>query len=524
MSRRVVAAGSAFAALVAGHALAQAAPAWCNMPDAQKLSLSGNDLERLYTETDARNVVMTVVAATCYPDEDARGQAKQIELTRQAWSKKLGMTDADWADAAAWAQAPQYERNNLNLWPTKKRAWSAYTPIDQYGAIKNSTLGDSSATHDQAYMVDAFGAKLTEVGRLAYITECIRDEESTAPVRWAMCAGDVAAFDAKKFETELRGDTDHNGFERMTLRFALYEALPNIAAHAGKVKELKAKDPAYAKMFDIAEQATKDFAKVDPKLLELMGKIDDARVTNSRKASEGCEVVTWDAFKGAVAAIGAKPFAALKGEDNWDFFRGAVGKIVSTPNGYLASLALNQCGVLKDDENYLVRELGENMAFWPGFRGPRNATHTAILTAGLELDDRDARIDYPDLSRPWLHRQTGSSGGGRGVVASIKIKGDKATVEFKKEKVKQTRCTKGHYTNRVIQITSSGSVIYQYVCTKEITETIVVAPSPPLTVNARYVAGLKAGMYVVIVEDVVTVAYPKSSAAAPAVLAGVAVK
>jgi hypothetical protein len=517
MSRHSVIAALVLAGAWTAPSLATAAPAWCNVEGAQKLAVSS--LDDLYSEDDPRDALMTLVAATCYPDSDAKAQAKQIETTRQAWSKKLAMTDADWADAADWAQRPQVERNSPSIYATEKRAWTAFTPIDQYGAILNSTMGDSSKVTDAEYLVDALGDKLTETGRFAYISLCI--QERSGPVRWAMCQPDIAALNLTKLATELRGDTQHNGYQRMTIRLAVFESGPKLAEHANRVKELKAKDPAYAKMFTLAEGAWKSWASVDASLVALMTNIDDARVTNSRKASEGCEAKTWDAWKRVVGGIPAKSFAALKGEDNWSFFSPAIALILNNPNGYLAGLALNQCGMLNKDTNYLVRELGENLGSWPGFRGPRGASHTTILTAGLELDDRDQRIEYPDLERPWLHRQTGSSGGGKGVVASMKTSGAKTTIEFKKEKVKQTRCTKGHYTNRVTQITSSGSIIYQYICTAEVNETIIVAPFPPATVNSRYVEALKVGMLVTVVEDVVAVAYKGET---PVVVAGVGVK
>lgn len=104
-------------------------------------------------------------------------------------------------------------------------------------------------------------------------------------------------------------------------------------------------------MFELAEQARKEFAAADPKLLALMGRMDDARVTKSRKASQGCTAETWQAFTGVVSAIGAKPFAALKSDDNWSFVRTAVSALIGTPNGYLAALALNQCGGFENDTN-----------------------------------------------------------------------------------------------------------------------------------------------------------------------------
>jgi hypothetical protein len=513
--------GALLAAAWVAPGVALSAPAWCDVEGAQKLHTTS--LEDLYTTTDARDAVLLIVGGTCYPDQDAQAQAKQIEQSRQAWSKKLNMNDADWKDAAEWAQRPQVERNNTSIYATQKRAWSAYTPVDQYGGLKNSTLGDSSKVVDPHYMADAFGAKMTNAGRLAYIEECIRDDRDTAPVRFAMCAADIAAYDPAKLATELRGDTEHDGYQRMSIRFSAYELGPKLAEHAKKVKELQGKDPAYAKMFVLADEATKAWSKADPALVALMSNIDDARTTNSRKASEGCQEKTWDAWKKYVASIPAKEFAALKGEGEWDFLGPALGLILNSTNGYLAGLAMNQCAALDRNGNYLIRQLGGNLSRWPGFRGPRTAALTAITTAGLELDDRDARLEFPDLNRPWIMGSGSSSGGGKGVIASVKKKGDKAEIEFRKEKVKQTRCTKGHYTNRVTQITSSGQLIYQYICTAEVNETIIVAPFPPQTVDARFVGGLEPGQLVVVVEDVVVVAFKKGGST-PVVVGGVEVK
>lgn len=136
--------------------------------------------------------------------------------------------------------------------------------------------------------------------------------------------------------------------------------------------------------------------------------------------------------------------------------------------------------------------IGYAIVRWPGFRGPRTSTQTAILTAGLKLDDRNATIDYPDLGREWI-RGDGNSGSKHGAIASIKVEGETATITFAKNKITQNRCTKGHYTNRISQIMSDGTVVYYYVCDTEITETVEVAPSPPVKVGARYVFGLKPG-------------------------------
>ena len=45
----------------------------------------------------------------------------------------------------------------------------------------------------------------------------------------------------------------------------------------------------------------------------------------------------------------------------------------------------------------------------------------------------DARIDYPEVRHAWMDQNMSSSGGGRGIVAKVDVKGENATVTFKKE-------------------------------------------------------------------------------------------
>jgi len=500
---------------------ARAEPAWCKGAT-DRLNVYG-PLKDVYTATDPLDAVYTLVAATCFPDSDARAEARQLEATRQTWSKRLEMTEADWADAAVWASRSQGDRNAPTIYPSgDKAAWSTYTPIDQYGGLLNSTLGDSSRVTDPAYLADAFGAKLGEAGRLGYITRCLGS--NATPVEWAICQADIAAFDPRKLSAELRGDTAHDGYQRMVVRIAAYQIAPKLQQHAADVKALTTKDPGYAQMFTLAETARKEWSKADPQLVALVSSMDDARVTSSRKASEGCAARTWDAWKRVVSAIPAKRFAAIRPEPGNSFLEQASALVIGDANGYLASLALHLCFSFGDKPDYLIRILGAAMSRWPGFRGPRTAAHTAILTAGIVLDDRDARIEYPDVSRPWINGNASSGGGGTGGVASVKASGETTTIEFAKVKGQQEECVKGHTTNRITQIRSDGTLVYQYVCEKTRTVTFNEPPAPPQTVNSRYAAGLKKGMFVSVVEDVVTVAYAKSGAPAPSMVAGVPVK
>jgi hypothetical protein len=502
--------------LGADAAVASAAPAWCKGGDERPTY----DPKSLYTETDALFALLGLVAASCYPEADVARQGPQIAKTREAWSKRLGLTEADWADVSEWAHLPRHLRGDPKIDVTdRKAAWSAYSPLDQYGALVAGDLGQI----DMAYLADAFGSRLTQLGRLGYVMQCLGTSADRPAATYAMCATDAAALDAAKLAAEIRGDTTHGAADRMAVRIAAYELLGKLSKFNADVKALRAKDPAYETMFALGTAAHAQWEKVDPRWIALVADLDDARATGSRKKSAGCSAKSWEAWKSVVGAVPARTLAKILPQPGNEFGPQLVAQLVSEPDGYLAALAVAQCAQLEEKEDALSRVIGHSIQRWPGFRGPRTATQTAILTADLKLDDRDASIDVPNVMREWIGGDGNVGINGVGAIAKIEVEGERATIRFKKEKVTQTRCTKGHSTSRIRQIMGDGTVIYWYQCDQEITETIEVEPSPPIRVGARYVAGLKPGMTVRVSDDVPFVAYPKGKGT-PAVVTGVVVK
>jgi hypothetical protein len=126
----------------------------------------------------------------------------------------------------------------------------------------------------------------------------------------------------------------------------------------------------------------------------------------------------------------------------------------------------------------------------PGFRGPRTATMMAIGSAGIQLDDRNAKLMFPFADRTgWFRPQMGTKGGyGKGVLASVKSDGKTVHLTFVQKMVKQTQCAQTRETNHITRIDSNGTVRYQVVCVRS--ETVVVnKASDPQSVDARYAAG-----------------------------------
>lgn len=143
------------------------------------------------------------------------------------------------------------------------------------------------------------------------------------------------------------------------------------------------------------------------------------------------------------------------------------------------------------------------------------------MTSEITLDDRTAKINYPQVNRPF-GGSTSTGGGGEGVVAKVKANGAKTNVDFVKKPRKVSVCVNYKETNRIEQILPNGTLVYGYTCLKYGTETINDA-SPPVDVDTRYADGVKAGVHVETVENIVIMVSPKEGGTPTRVL-GIAVK
>ncbi|HEY0251062.1 MAG TPA: hypothetical protein VGC41_06020, partial [Kofleriaceae bacterium] len=158
---------------------------------------------------------------------------------------------------------------------------------------------------------------------------------------------------------------------------------------------------------------------------------------------------------------------------------------------------------------------------WPGFRGPRTGAITRITLAAPEFDDRNANVHYPHLDRFWMHDER-IAGQTIGIVATVKPKGDKATVAYKQKLVKSTYdtgCTQG----RLHSIRSDGSLEYEINCTGHVTVMVDRRPAPE-DIAARYATTLKPGMQSLIRKEAVFVVWAKEGDTIPALVLGQPVK
>jgi len=492
-------------------------PGWCKAYGGRA---DRESIESALQSENVRDAVASIVVNTCFPEDEAKKQAKELEAARQKIGQRLNMSEDAWADAAEWTSGQRSSRSDTypSNRPARDLAFSAHSPTQQYYTLIYDDL-------EINYKADVLDAKLTETGRLGYIFNCIKPRNvGDRAVQWAMCQGDIDAYDPKKIPAELKADQTASGFDRMIIRFMADRAAADLKAHAESVKQLIAKDEAYGKVFEAAKQGRKAFATVDAKLIAAALAMDDARVTESRKAYAGCLDKTWPALTKAIAALPAAKFGNMNADpDTTPYPVQAIGVIVGDPVGYLTANSYFICSKNESDTGPFANKLASAMMWWPGFRGPRTAAHSTILNAGIELDKKDAKLDFPTERLGWMGAGDGKGDYGRGVVGGVKVTGDTATITFAPKMEQQSRCTASKRTNRITRIDSSGNLIYETICTASKSVTVNTASSP-VTVGSRFLGGLKVGMNALVYQGAVQMAWAKNGAKLPSIVLGTAVK
>ena len=445
--------GSAFAEL----------PSWCGKSVFETNSYDANSLKR--TEPDY--IVRAIAKVLCSNSDEIQAHHSKAEELRKSWGTKLGMRDADWADAVAFIDNRDGSYPKVEL---SSKSIADFTPMDQWAAIHDGMKSGEIHVKD-VYAADMMHGRLTEVGRLAFLEFCVKERvEHSAMPHHAMCAGDVAAWDPAKFATQLSGDTAHDGATKMLLRLRALELADNLKTYQADRDKLFKKDDAYKKMVDAANQGRAEWEKGVGKnsaLLDLMLGMDSATLSGSRKLFSGCEDKTQAALVAAISRLPAKSFAGMNDvrDDPFGGFAKKAGPVlVNNPEVNIAANAWAQCHRQSAIADFLMASLQEV----PGFRGPRGAAFGALLNQKLEFDDVNAtKPRFPSFYEdvPYT-RRGGSLSSAGGVVDKVTKGKDSATVALQKTSAKRVDCVKSHRTNRVTRITSDGRLEYETICDK----------------------------------------------------------
>lgn len=499
-------------------------PAWC--PE-HAAGLKGTP-RMARPENDVEQRLAGVVFGKCNPRTAQGEEGAVVDAAYAELSKGLELTDADWADVMQFTEQPRSAEIRV---ADHKVAWTARDPVDQYATFQRPFMEvpGLGASLDIWYLGDIYGAQLSQSGHLAIAEKCL--EKENAPVVWAMCQGDIDALDFKQLSAELRADKSHDGFGKTTVRVAMYKVKNGLPAHAEAVAKLAAKDPAFKQLFELGATERKAWASRyndNKELVDLARAMDEALVTNSRKASAGCAPKAWELLAKAISHIPAKSLIAHRKEGEPDdiLYADEVlevlrNAIVAEPEGYLAAAAYATCHKLEKTNDKLAELLEPKLHHTIGFRGPRTGTAMRIALADLQFDDRATRIDFPDSQRYWWIGNSGA-GVGIGTVASVKAKGDKATVAFQ-QKLEKAYYDVGCKQGRLQGWRNDGSPQYELNCAGTKSYNIDRRPSP-IEVDARYTTNVKPGMPIAFTEGMVIEAWSKAEGGAPATVLGQPVK
>ena len=496
-------------------------PGWCKDASFD----TKYDLRDLSSQ-DVERVVITLAKATCKPSPEADAGKAQIEAARQAWGKKLLMNDADWADAVSFANV---DGRPADLAYAVKDL-TAMSAVDQYLTINSSIRIGRTYDFDQAdYLADMFEPNLTEVGRLAYISKCIRARDA---VVYAQCQGDIDAFDKAKFAVQLRSDTGHPGANKMRIRLEMYALPKKLKEQAAEVKQILAKDAAYKQLWDAAAKGRAQFASTiaqDKELLALATKLDSANWFKSRKQYEGCAEITEASLMKVISTkvpastfkdVGRDtPFAKDDRTSDRKTVSEKVAPLLSDiPELMFVAGPYIECHGDKSSKSAFLESL---FSYSPGFRGPRRAALTAITKEKVVLDDMDAQITYPRTGQPFETAYAKSSFGG--VVKSVKDAEDGILVALEELLVKREECVKSHYTKKVTRVNSDGSLSYELICDQMGIVTYDDTPSDS-KIDKIYKPLLKKGVQYSAVGYAVLAVWKDKNAKLPSYVLGAEVK
>lgn len=473
----LLAAASGVVALASGTAFA-GPPAWCKGASTDKPSMS--DLG----SKDARTVLKALVGVECNPDAEVEAHRAEIEKARAAWGKRLGMSEGDWADAVAYTSERDYDiKPDMT---TKK--FVEMTPIDQWIAIGKAEA-DIQGGMDAYYVADIFDAKLSEVGRLALIDACIRNDNS---ILWAACQDDIDKLDFNRLYDQLRADANHGGDIRQKIRMLAYDMPAQLKEHADKVAKLKAEDPAWKKAFDIGASSRTEWAAIaakNAKYLALAAEMESAMVAKSRSMFDGCDDKTYAALGEAMSTIPAKTFAKMHDVRD-DPFKGfasaALPVAMKTPAVNLAAIAVSICNQRKG----IAAILGGALSTTSSLRGPHNFAIAKMADASLQLDDMSKQIYWPKMRHPYESGSYLASAGAH--IKSIKKNGDHLTVESAPMMVTTEDCVSEHVGKHIERVHDDGRVDYERICDKTAMRKHDVSWAP-FDVDARYAKLLKVG-------------------------------
>lgn len=393
--------------------------------------------------------------------------------------------------------------------PDKSVSIMDWTPVQQYkfgDEIFNTTRIGRMAE------ADMFGDKVSQLVRAQVVDECLRyakpDAEATAV--WAICGDDAKALDPKKAEAEVKGEVGDDRDGERAVEFV--QTTKDKAMKIGAAVEAAAKDDkGLQQILKIGDDARAEWkayvGKNGANVALMMSMFDGIRSNKSNhKSFDGCWDKTYPAFSKLVKAT------KFPWELENDYLPGYFNQLLTTTDSFVTATAFAEC-------SYAQHKAGEALVA-AAFNHRAGLLRVGPRTiAASNLSDEEMKVKFADRSLSWrpMWQQIGSGTEtckvqgindiapimtpNHGVIGKVKVDGDVAMISFKGDSVEE--CLQWADTNKV-QSVNNGNVMYEKKCLKR---GKVANQENDTEVPAKFVAGLKAGVSVLIVYNMPVTAW-----------------
>ncbi len=353
--------------------------------------------------------------------------------------------------------------------------------------------------------LDQLGAKASMLARFAAVEDCyqasmgLRHIDEMPLLLLVLCSREQ--LDAGKAYAEIDKTAGLNDTTRKDLRRTVKVASAAAAKATALVATKAKEDPGIAKLVAIADLQVKEWAAPSAtraKLIANLESMEAATKANKHSAFAGCDVTTRAAWEEVLAGL---DLPKVPSEHVLTTF---VDATLASAEGYLAYKALRLCSASMEDNFYKGGDIiGSDVTR----RGPRTGTLAAWINASSEIkfDNRDLKME--DLLRGGSYNDGLGLVEGqryqrivRGVIERIDEKEGFVEISFKRVTEMVEDCVKWQQTNRIESISAGGAINYQYIC-KGWGKVKADLTAKPIQTGKVTAQGLKAGMFVMAIED-----------------------
>lgn len=396
--------------------------------------------------------------------------------------------------------------------PDKGSAISTWTPTQQWWPNRGnvSTHGYGSK-FGMLVFADEMGDKLSELGRVTLIDRCFEyaQADTSATLLWAICGGDVKAFDERKLGAELKAD----GISVQSAVDVHRDAMEIVgkAKKIGEAVEAAAKDdPGVAAVLELADTARAEWTTYLGKHKDAFARYlalkDGVRSGKSNhKNFAGCWEATQPAFAKLVKAT------KFPWELSGDYMPGYMAYLVKTPESYITAASFAACAYSVHESGEALFAAASNQPAGGVRVGWRTIALAKALDQGFAPKFAERALSISNMRSTW-QRDTVKMEGvndiapimtpAQGTLATVKKDGDVARLAFKGNTV--DACLEWKTTNRVQSVSANGDVNYVKTCKKR---GKVANQETATEVGSKFAAGLAPGVDVLVVYKFPVVAW-----------------